>query len=48
MTQLIERLIADRRRVVSFPLREYWLDIGRSEDYERAISDVRDNEAFRA
>jgi dTDP-glucose pyrophosphorylase len=41
MTQLIERLVAERRRVVSFPIREYWLDIGQSEDYEKAVADMR-------
>jgi dTDP-glucose pyrophosphorylase len=37
MPQLIERLVADGRAVVGFPLREYWLDIGDPEDYERAV-----------
>jgi dTDP-glucose pyrophosphorylase len=36
MTDLIERLIAEGRRVISFPIREYWMDIGRASDYERA------------
>ena len=40
MPQLIERLVADGRRVVGFPLREYWLDIGKLDDYERALLDV--------
>jgi dTDP-glucose pyrophosphorylase len=40
MPELIERLLADGRRVVGFPLREYWLDIGRLEDYEKALADV--------
>lgn len=39
MTELINRVIAEGLNVISFPLREYWLDIGRSEDYERAVSD---------
>jgi dTDP-glucose pyrophosphorylase len=39
MTDLIERLIAAGERVASFPVREYWLDIGRHEDYERAQRD---------
>ncbi len=42
MTQLIGQAIAEGRRVISFPLREYWLDIGQSEDYARAISDVKE------
>ena len=40
MTDLIARLVAERRRVISFPIREYWVDIGRSEDYERARLDA--------
>lgn len=46
MTQLIDTLVADSKRVISFPIREYWLDIGHSEDYEQAVADVRDKEAF--
>jgi dTDP-glucose pyrophosphorylase/CBS domain-containing protein len=40
MPQLIERLLEGGRNVVGFPLREYWLDIGRPADYEQAIADV--------
>ena len=40
MTDLIQRLLADGRRVVSFPVREYWLDIGIPDDYQKAQSDV--------
>ncbi len=36
MTDLIQRLLGRSRRVVSFPVREYWLDIGRPDDYEQA------------
>ncbi len=39
MTDLIDRLLACGEQVASFPLREYWLDIGRPEDYERAQRD---------
>jgi dTDP-glucose pyrophosphorylase len=39
MTDLIDSLLAVGEPVVSFPLREYWLDIGRPEDYERAQRD---------
>lgn len=39
MTDLIETLIAAGRRVVSFPIMEYWLDIGRPDDYEKAQAD---------
>ena len=40
MPQLIERLIESGRTVVGFPLREYWLDIGRPDDYVQALADV--------
>lgn len=36
MPTLFEKLIAEKKTAVSFPIREYWLDIGRISDYERA------------
>ena len=42
MTDLIKRLLADGRTVVSFPIIEYWLDIGRPEDYQRAQDELGD------
>lgn len=39
MTELIESLIASGRPVASFPVHEYWLDIGQHSDYERAQKD---------
>jgi NDP-sugar pyrophosphorylase family protein len=36
MTDLIRWGLGERRRVRSYPLREFWLDIGRMADYERA------------
>jgi dTDP-glucose pyrophosphorylase len=36
MPDLINRLAAEGKKVVGFPIREYWLDIGRLEDYESA------------
>lgn len=44
MTDLIERLIAGGRRVISFPLREYWLDIGELETYQQALLDAAEGE----
>lgn len=40
MTDLIQRLLAEGRKVVAFPVVEYWLDIGKPADYERAQKDV--------
>jgi dTDP-glucose pyrophosphorylase/CBS domain-containing protein len=42
MTELISKLIEAGRTVVSFPIMEYWLDMGRHEDYVKAQQDVRD------
>lgn len=36
MPTLFEKLIEENENVISFPLREYWLDIGRMEEYEKA------------
>jgi dTDP-glucose pyrophosphorylase/CBS domain-containing protein len=41
MTDLIQRLIEAGRPVVSFPIREYWLDVGQHPDYERAQDDLK-------
>ena len=40
MTDLIERLLRERESVVTFPLLEYWLDIGQKADYDRAQRDA--------
>jgi len=36
MPSLFEKMVQQGDTVVSFPLREYWLDIGRIEEYKRA------------
>jgi dTDP-glucose pyrophosphorylase len=40
MPDLIAKLVSEGRRVVSFPIFEYWLDIGQHHDYVRAQEDV--------
>lgn len=40
MTDLIEDLIKEGQTVVGFPIMEYWLDIGKHDDFEQAQSDV--------
>ncbi|MBI3321649.1 MAG: nucleotidyltransferase family protein, partial [Candidatus Omnitrophica bacterium] len=40
MTDLIGRLVAQGYQVISFPIREYWQDIGRPEQYHKAMTDV--------
>jgi len=36
MTDLFHFLLKNNKNVIAFPLREYWIDIGRSEDLEKA------------
>jgi dTDP-glucose pyrophosphorylase len=40
MTDLIQDLVDEGRTVVGFPISEYWLDIGRLEDYQQAVTDA--------
>lgn len=40
MTDLIQKLLDDGRPVVSFPIVEYWIDIGQPEDYKQAQDDA--------
>lgn len=42
MTQIFEKLVQQKKETVSFPIREFWMDIGKLEDYNRA-----NNEYFR-
>lgn len=37
MPTLFENLIAKKNSTISFPIHEYWLDIGRMNEYEQAI-----------
>ncbi len=39
-TDLMETLIKEGNKVISYPLAGYWLDIGRHEDYEKAQKDI--------
>lgn len=40
-TDLMEELIAEGKKVLSYPLSGYWLDIGKSEDFEKAQEDIK-------
>lgn len=40
-TDLMERLIAENHKVVSYPLSGYWLDVGKHEDFEKAQRDIK-------
>jgi len=40
-TDLISDLIKGEKKVISYPIRGYWLDIGRHEDYAKAQEDIK-------
>lgn len=40
MPTLLEEFIAKQQNVLMFPIHEYWLDIGRIDDYRRAQTDI--------
>jgi len=40
MPVVIAGLLADHQVVVSFPIHEYWIDIGQTDDYEKAVTDM--------
>lgn len=40
-TDLLEKLIQSGKKVVSYPLRGYWLDVGKHEDFEKAQIDIK-------
>ena len=40
MPDLISGLLDHKRRVVGFPVHEYWLDIGHIEDYRKAVAEM--------
>ncbi len=40
-TDLMLELINQGKKVVSYPLRQYWLDIGKPDDFKKAQEDVR-------
>ncbi len=42
MPTLFDKIILEKYNAISFPIREYWLDIGRMSDYEKANSEYGD------
>ena len=42
MTDLIQCLLEKKHSVCSFPVREYWLDIGQHEDYAKAQEQIKE------
>jgi NDP-sugar pyrophosphorylase family protein len=43
MPELFNILIQEKKKTLSFPIREYWLDIGEIEEYNKANSEYSDN-----
>ncbi|TXD50343.1 MULTISPECIES: nucleotidyltransferase family protein [unclassified Polaribacter] len=39
-TDLMEKLIKENKKVISYPLSGYWLDVGKHEDFEKAQVDI--------
>ncbi len=42
MPQLYQQLLNDREKVCSFPIKDYWMDIGQPHDFEQANSEYED------
>jgi dTDP-glucose pyrophosphorylase len=42
MPTVLERVVANQGRVAIYPIREYWLDIGRMEDFEQAHAEFHE------
>ena len=40
-TDLMEAVIAEGGKLISYPIRQYWLDIGKPEDFEKAQTDIK-------
>ena len=41
--ELVLKLISDNKKVIGYPTDEYWLDMGKHEDYNKAIEDFEKN-----
>lgn len=40
-TDLMEAVISDKRKLINYPILEYWMDIGRLNDYQKAQEDIK-------
>ena len=40
-TDLMEDLISKKDKLISYPMRQYWLDIGKMEDFKKAQEDIK-------
>lgn len=44
--ELIKILISNKEKVISYPCKDFWLDIGMPEDYEMAIKEFKNNKSL--
>jgi NDP-sugar pyrophosphorylase family protein len=40
---LVKKLLGSKEKVIGYPSSDYWLDIGRQDDYEKAIGEFEQN-----
>ena len=40
-TDLMEKIIVEGGKLITYPIRQYWLDIGKHEDFEKAQEDIK-------
>jgi len=43
LPDLVKKLLKYKERVIGYPSKDYWLDIGRHNDYEKAIDEFEKN-----
>ena len=41
ITELMDKILAMDRKLITFPINGYWLDIGKHEDYKKAQEDIK-------
>jgi len=41
ITDLMESMLLIKKKIISFPVTGYWLDIGKPEDYKKAQEDIK-------
>jgi NDP-sugar pyrophosphorylase family protein len=41
ITDLMDKILAMDRKLITFPINGYWLDIGKHEDYKKAQEDIK-------
>ena len=41
ITDLMEAVLAANKKLITYPITGYWLDIGKHEDYKQAQEDIK-------